>query len=218
MDAEATQIEMEREPERNKGGRPPGSKDSRPRKTRFSAYKPTGEGTSEAPDASKTGDLRIKLDTSGNVDIARHNAESIEKIKAFITNPSVRESLGLTQEQLTQLILTDEDVQTFYNVLASVETFIATRFRHVPQDIATKHLKFKDDEVKALMEPTKVMVAKYVPASLLSRKDEAAFLLMFIMIHREKWGEMTTEARKRAEFEQASRRVESGTKEPEVIV
>jgi len=109
-------------------------------------------------------------------------------------------------------VLTDEDVAGFYNILGGVECWLATRIRKIPDDIARRHIPFEEREIKMLMEPTKVVAAKWIPATALVHKDEIALLLMLAMIHRDKWSRATEESNKRAELEN---KIHGKEKEPQ---
>lgn len=221
MNEETTQLEMERTeetpPEPRKQGRPKGSK------TKHAAYVPTGDAAStEKRGITGRGlkELRLPLNDAGNVNVEAMREDTLQFARQLLSDPSVRQSLGLTEEQVVQLVLTDEDVRQMFTMMGSAEIFIATRFRHIPTDIAEKHLPFNKAEVDGLMGPTKALAAKYIPAAWLAKKDEAAFLFMMVMLHRQKWADATAEAEKRAEIKERFSQARSSsveTREPEVI-
>jgi hypothetical protein len=140
-------------------------------------------------------ELRIPLNDKGNVDVARMRQDTLEFARKLLADPSTRQAMGYTEEQLVQLLLSDEDVKQIYSMLGMVEVWFATRFRKVPQEIALRHLPFNEKEIGVLMQPTKVLAAKYIPASALTYKDEIQFGFLLVMFHRQKWAAMNTEVK-----------------------
>lgn len=117
--------------------------------------------------------LSLPLKGDGSIDLEGMRSSTVDKLRIALAGTK-----GLQSEQATPARdpsqVPDFMVQVVYSLIGSIE--VAIMSRKYPRDIAQQAFTYTPADLEVLTEPTKAVLAKYLP--LLGKYNEEAALLM----------------------------------------
>lgn len=136
-------------------------------------------------DASETKqrlNLNFDLDANGKPDFSSMRDKTKEKLRAFMSDPSLADFLGVKSPVPEVQVFHPSMVSGLYDLLGSIESTIATRMGGIPEPVAKKVFRYSDEEKAALAGPTVRVLNKYASAWMIRYQDEIALATLLISL------------------------------------
>jgi hypothetical protein len=142
-------------------------------------------GASIEESEKKTDRISFFVSDKGLPEWDRMHGATREQLIGILTNPDVREKLGLGKEgtkEIEEIGFSEDEANALLDFFQGVNSLLAARIYKMPREITNEAFKYTEEHRRKLNPPMVRLMNKWGPSIIKTWKDEIGFAILLFSV------------------------------------